>query len=165
MIRLSQPNDIAAILSITEAIGFQSGELKVVNKLLTDYFASGNGRDPLQNSTAERFWLTISKDNGETIGVAYCEPERMTDQTWNLQLIAIHPDYQGQGHGGELLRYVEERLKAGGGRMLLVETLASFDLAQAFYTKCGYEEEARIRDFYAASEDKVVFRKILTGNF
>ncbi|WP_263971551.1 GNAT family N-acetyltransferase [Leptolyngbya ohadii] len=97
--------------------------------------------------------------------MAYCEPERMTDQTWNLQLIAIQPDYQGQGQGGELLHYVEETLKACGGRMLLVETLASFDLAQAFYKKYGYEEEARIRDFYAASEDKVVFRKILTGNF
>jgi len=55
-------------------------------------------------------------------------------------------------------------LKAWGGRMLLVETLASFHLAQAFYRKYGYEEEARIRDFYAAGDDKVVFRKVLTLN-
>lgn len=165
MIRPSKLDDVPAILAIAEAIGFQLSELEVVDKLLTDYFAGGNNRNSSQNSKAERFWLTISKDNGETIGVAYCEPERMTDQTWNLQLIAVHPDYQGQGHGGELLRYVEETLKARGGRMLLVETLASFDLAQSFYKKYGYEEEARIRDFYAASEDKVVFRKILTGNF
>jgi pimeloyl-ACP methyl ester carboxylesterase len=33
MIRLSQPNDIAAILSIAEAIGFQPGELGVVHQL------------------------------------------------------------------------------------------------------------------------------------
>lgn len=164
MIRPSTLDDVPAILAIAEAIGFQAGELEVVNKLLNSYFAGGNGRDSLQNSKAERFWLTNRQDNGKTIGVAYCEPERMTDQTWNLQLIAIHPDHQGQGQGGELLRYVEETLKAWGGRMLLVETLASFDLAQAFYKKYGYEEEARIRDFYAASEDKVVFRKVLTGN-
>lgn len=164
MIRHSKLDDIAAILSIAEAIGFQLSELEVVNKLLNSYFASGSGCDSLQNSSAERFWLTISKENDEIIGVAYCEAERMTDQTWNLQLIAIHPDHQGQGHGGELLRYVEETLKAWGGRMLLVETLASFDLAQAFYRKNGYEEEARIRDFYAAGDDKVVFRKVLTVN-
>lgn len=163
MMRLSTPDDMAAILSIAEAIGFQPGELEMVDKLLTDYFADGNGSNSLQNSNAERFWLTNHQDNGEIIGVAYCEPERMTDQTWSLQLIAIHPDRQGQGHGGKLLRHVEETLKAHNGRMLLVETLASFDLAQAFYKKYGYEEEARIRDFYAAGDDKVVFRKVLTA--
>lgn len=88
----------------------------------------------------------------------------MTDQTWNLQLIAVRPDYQGQGHGGKLLHYVEETLKTRGGRMLLVETLASFDLAQAFYRKYGYNEEARIRDFYAAGDEKVVFRKVLIAD-
>ena len=164
MIRLSKPDDIAVILSIAEAIGFQSSELGVVRKLLTDYFTDGCGRALLQNSNAERFWLTNDEDNDGVIGVTYCEPERMTNQTWNLQLIAIHPNHQGQGHGSRLLRYVEETLKAHGGRMLLVETLASFDLAQAFYKKHGYEEEARIRDFYAPSEDKVVFRKMLTVN-
>ncbi|MBM0744828.1 GNAT family N-acetyltransferase (plasmid) [Phormidium sp. CLA17] len=164
MIRLSKPNDMAAILSIAEAIGFQPGELEVVNQLLTDYFIDGDGRDPLQNGNTQRFWLTHDQDNDGSIGVAYCEPERMTDQTWNLQLIAVHPAHQGQGHGGKLLRHVEETLKARGGRMLLVETLASFDLVQKFYVKYGYEEEARIRDFYAAGDDKVVFRKVLTVN-
>jgi ribosomal protein S18 acetylase RimI-like enzyme len=164
MIRPSKPDDMAAILSIAEAIGFQLSELEVIRKLLTDYFTDGSGHDSLQNSNAERFWLTNHQNNGEIVGVAYCEPERMTDQTWNLQLIAIHPNHQGQGHGGKLLRHVEETLKACGGRMLLVETLANFDLAQAFYRKYGYEEEARIRDFYAAGDDKVVFRKVLTVN-
>jgi ribosomal protein S18 acetylase RimI-like enzyme len=162
MIRLSQPDDIAAILSIAEAIGFQLSELEVVNKLLTEYFANGNGRDSLHNSHAGQFWLTNHQDNNGVMGVAYCEPERMTDRTWNLQLIAVHPDYQGQGHGGKLLRHVEETLRACGGRMLLVETLASFNLAQAFYRKYGYEEEVRIRDFYAAGDDKIVFRKVLS---
>ncbi len=116
MIRLSQPNDIAAILSIAEAIGFQPSELGVVHQLLTDYFADSSGRDPLQNSNAKRFWLT-NEDNDGVIGVAYCEPERMTDQTWNLQLIAIHPNHQGQEHGSRLLRQAEETLKACDGRI------------------------------------------------
>jgi ribosomal protein S18 acetylase RimI-like enzyme len=161
MIRPSKLNDVAAILAIAEAIGFQLNELEVVRKLLDNYFTDSSSSDSLQNSNAKRFWLT-SEDDNRVIGVVYCEPERMTDQTWNLQLIAIHPDHQGQGHGGKLLRHVEETLKARGGRMLLVETLASFHQAQAFYTKHDYQEEARIRDFYAASEDKVVFRKVLS---
>ena len=41
--------------------------------------------------------------------------------------------------------------------------LASFESTRKFYRKCGYEEEARIREFYQAGEDKIVFRKLLTG--
>jgi ribosomal protein S18 acetylase RimI-like enzyme len=62
-----------------------------------------------------------------------------------------------------LLGHVEQALTARGGRLLLVETsgLPSFERTRAFYRKCGYEEEARIRDFYAAGVDKVVYRKAL----
>jgi ribosomal protein S18 acetylase RimI-like enzyme len=48
----------------------------------------------------------------------------------------------------------------------LVETsgLPKYDRARAFYTKCGYEEEARIRDFYTTGDDKIVFRKALNAD-
>jgi RimJ/RimL family protein N-acetyltransferase len=50
--------------------------------------------------------------------------------------------------------------------MLLVETsgLPDFERTRTFYAKCGYEEEARIRDFYAVNDDKVVFRKVLNAD-
>jgi ribosomal protein S18 acetylase RimI-like enzyme len=50
-----------------------------------------------------------------------------------------------------------------GGRVLLVETSGTpdFERTRAFYRKCGYEEEARIRDFYQAGADKIVYRKAL----
>jgi N-acetylglutamate synthase-like GNAT family acetyltransferase len=54
-----------------------------------------------QDDDAAPFWVT--DDENGAVGVAYCEPERMTDRTWNLQLIAIHPDRQGQGRGTQLL--------------------------------------------------------------
>lgn len=122
--------------------------------MLSDYFSSSD----------ERLWL-VDDDSG-AVGVAYCEMERMTDEAWNLQLIAIRPDRQGQGRGATLLRYVEQTLTARGGRVLLVETsgLPDFERTRAFYAKCGYEQEARIRDFYAAGDDKIVFRKVLNAN-
>jgi ribosomal protein S18 acetylase RimI-like enzyme len=57
-------------------------------------------------------------------------------------------------------------LTARGERLLLVETsgLASFERTRAFYRKCGYNEEARIRDFYKAGDDKIVYRKGLDVN-
>ena len=155
MIRLTTPDDTAALLAIAGVIGFQPNELKELSEMLTDYFGG--------DSDSDHFWIT-DDDNGP-VGVAYCEPERMTDGTWNLQFIAIRPDRQGQGRGATLLRYVEQTLTARGARVLLVETsgLASFERTRAFYRKCSYDEEARIRDFYKAGDDKIVYRKALAA--
>lgn len=61
---------------------------------------------------------------------------------------------------------IEKTLSKQGERILLVETsgLASFTNTQRFYLKCGYEEEARVREFYQAGEDKIIFRKSLIDN-
>ena len=151
MIRPTLSDDRPALLAIAAAIGLTPEEQDQLDAMLTDYFSADHQDD--------FFWLT-DDDNGP-VGVAYCELERMTDQTWNLLLIAIHPDYQNQGRGSRLLHHVEDVLQARGGRLLLVETLASFEQARAFYLKCGFEEEACIRDFYEAGGDKIVFRKPL----
>lgn len=157
MIRPTTPDDTIALINLADATGlFPPSGLEVLRQMLADALGKTSDTDP--------FWIT-DDDNGP-VGVAYCEPERMTDRTWNLQLIAIHPDRQGQGRGATLLRYVEQALTERGGRMLLVETsgVPEFDHVRTFYKKCGYEEEARIRDFYAAGDDKVVFRKVLSAD-
>jgi ribosomal protein S18 acetylase RimI-like enzyme len=60
---------------------------------------------------------------------------------------------------------VEDALQVSGQRVLLVETsgLPEFALTRKFYARCGYEEEARVRDYYAAGNDMVVFRKVLNA--
>ncbi len=159
MIRLTTPDDTAALIALADATGlFQPNQLEEIGEMLVDYFG--------ENSDSDRFWIADDDDDDGLVGIAYCDPEPMTEGTWNLQLIAIRPERQGQGRGATLLRYVEQTLTARGGRMLLVETsgLPDFERTRAFYRKCGYEEEARIRDFYAAGDDKVVFRKVLNAD-
>ena len=48
-------------------------------------------------------------------------------------------------------------------RLLLVETagIDDFDYVRNFYSDNSFEAEARIRDFYEAGVDKIVFRKSL----
>jgi hypothetical protein len=48
--------------------------------------------------------------------------------------------------------------------ILLVETagLDSFDYVRSFYVGDGFENEARVRDFYDVGVDKIIFRKSLT---
>jgi ribosomal protein S18 acetylase RimI-like enzyme len=120
--------------------------------------------EPFLRGDAESgFWLTSG--DGRPVALVYCAPERMTSGTWNLLLIAVHPDHQRRGQGAALMRAVEARLTEEGGRILLVETsgLPEFSGTRAFYRGLGYGEEARIRDYYQAGEDKVVFRKPLRG--
>ena len=114
------------------------------------------------NSSSE-MWLTV--DDGGLLAIAYCAPERMTQGTWNLLLIAVHPVQQGRGVGAKLTRHIEKSLAASGERVLLVETsgLPEFERTRSFYRRLGYTEEARIRDFYQAGEDKIIFHKALTA--
>lgn len=111
----------------------------------------------------DHVWL--ADDEGGLQAVAYVAPERLTDGTWNLYLIAVQPGAQNRGRGTALLRHVEELLQARGARVLIVDTsgLPEFERTRAFYRKCGYDEEARIRDYWKAGDDKIVFRKALAG--
>lgn len=114
-----------------------------------------------EEATAER-WYVLA-EAGLPVALGLCAPERMTEGTWNLLLVAVSPARQGQGLGRRLTAHVERELRAEGARLLLVETsgLAEFERTRAVYGRLGYREVARIEGFYAEGEDKVVFRKDL----
>ncbi len=154
MIRLTTPDDTIALIALAAASGlFDPTQTDDLAQMLDRHFSS-------QNETQD-IWLT--DDDNEPVGIAYIAPERMTEGTWNLYLIAVHPDRQKQGRGKALLSYVEQMLMERGERILLVETAGTddFEYVREFYRQNGYEEEARIREFYAAGIDKIVFRKAL----
>ena len=149
-IRAVTRDDLPALKRVIDACAlFPSG--------LLDEMVAGH----LEQPSDKEIWLTV--DDGGPVAVAFCAPEDMTEGTWNLYLIAVHPERQGQGLGRALMAYIERTLAARGQRILLVETSGNEEFARtrAFYHDCGYEEEARIREFYQAGEDKIVFRKAL----
>ena len=154
-VRRVTPNDVPALKALIDATGLFLSDM--LDGMLAPYFEQG--------PTGSEFWIT--DDEGGPVAVAYYAPERMTEGTWNLYLIAVHPGCQGSGRGSALLRHVEEALGARGERVLLVETsgLPEFERTRAFDSINGYDEEARIRDFYQAGEDKVIFRKELGAPF
>ena len=113
---------------------------------------------------AEEIWLIVEQSD-QQVGLAYCASERMTEGTKNLLLIAVHKQAQGKSYGTALLAQLEKSLKDQSCRVLIVETsgLPEYAATRRFYLKNGYTEEARIRDFYKAGEDKIVFWKKLRG--
>lgn len=119
--------------------------------------------EPHLSGAEEAVWL--AHEEGAPNALACCVPERLTDGTWNLLLIAVHPDRQSRGIGAALLGAVEAEIAARGARILLVETsgLPEFARTHAFYPRGGFAEEARICDFYRAGDDKIVYRKALSA--
>ena len=73
------------------------------------------------------------------------------------------PGVQGKGYGGAVVARLEAELRHRGKRIVIADTsgTAAFSRACDFYHKAGYTEEARIRDFWAMGDDKVVFWKSL----
>ncbi|AFY72502.1 acetyltransferase [Synechococcus sp. PCC 7502] len=154
MIRLTTPDDISDVIALAEATGlFEPEQIESLAQMIHQYFnCKTESRD---------LWLTYYSD--KPVGVAYVAPERMTEGTWNLYLIAVHPNHQKKGYGKTLLQHVEKTLGDRGERILLVETSGTedFEYVRRFYRNNGFEEEARIREFYASGIDKIVFRKVL----
>lgn len=146
-------SDVPALKVVIDGSGLFPSEL--LDEMLGGFLAGVSG---------EEYWLTVDDDEMDApVAIAYCAAERMTEGTWNLLLIAVSPDRRSLGIGAALLAHVEAALAARGERVLLVETSGTpdFERARAFYSRNGYEQEARIRDYYEAGDDKVIFWKAL----
>jgi len=160
----AKPHDMES--TIRPALRIDLPELKEViatTGLFPPEMLDGMMADYWNNPDSGDIWLTAVVQ-GKPTAVAYCAPERLTDGTYNLYLIAVHKDHQGKHIGRTLLHYVEQLLQSQGKRILLVETsgLPEFELTRKFYDQCHYHREAVIRDFYRQGEDKVIFWKQLT---
>ncbi len=156
LIRPATREDSAAVIDLVIAVEmFSADDARLVEGMLAEYF----------DANKDDGHVCMIDDEGGPLGVAYYQPESAADRVWDLTMIAVQPDRQGQGRGAAMLRRVEEDLRARGQRLLLVDTSASpqYDRTRAFYVKCGYEEEARIRNYWTAGDDLVVFRKALNA--
>lgn len=154
MIRPAAPGDAPALIALAEATGmFAQGELVAFAGMISASLDGALGDDHV--------WIV--DDDGGVQGAAYCARETMADRVWNLYFIGVRRAERRHGRGEALLRHVEQALGERGARLLIVETsgFAEFEPARRLYRKNGYDVEARIREFYKAGEDKIVFRKKL----
>ncbi len=150
-IRPLEAGDLAAARELIESTGLFPADL--LDDMTAPYLGGG---------VADDLWF-VAISGQDVAALAYCCQERMTDGTWNLLLIAVRASHQGRGIGSRLTRHIEETLVNRAGRTLIVETssLPDFDRTREIYATLGYIEVARVPEFYAAGEDKVVFWKKL----
>ncbi len=148
--RPTTAQDLAEIAAIAEMTALFPGDM--LGGLIAGYLDGGKSD----------IWLTALRHE-RCVGFAFCEPERLTNGTWNLLAIGVAPEWQGRGVGAALMRALEETLRAGGHRVLIVDTSGdpAFARTRSFYLGNGYAEEARIREFWDVGVDKVTYWKHL----
>ena len=149
------PSDRNAVRELVKATGyFRENEIEVAEELVRENLARGE--------ESGYHFLFIERDK-RLAGYACFGPIAVTVDSWDLYWIVVHPDYQRQGIGTELLTHAERHIGDAGGRQVYIETSSQplYLPTQAFYRRAGYELEATLRDFYCQGDDKLVFVKRL----
>ena len=103
----------------------------------------------------------VEASDGRVHGYVCYGKAPLTDAVYDLYWIVVHPASWNQGMGSALLRHAEEEMHRLQARLLLIETssLATYAAPRVFYERHGYEEKARILDYYALGEHKLVYSK------
>jgi D-alanine-D-alanine ligase len=149
----AQRDRLREILEATKV--FKHDEVEVALELFDETASTASDDD------APYEFLGAFDDAGELLGYACYGATPGADRTFDLYWIAMHPKAQGLGGGTALLEDVERRLAEREARMIVVETSSrpEYDATRRFYRGRGYDAAARMSDFYAAGDDRLVFTK------
>lgn len=117
------------------------------------------------NNPSQKDYQIVSALNGDDRAVGYiCYGKTpLTNGVYDIYWIAVRPEYQSNGIGKILLKYVKNEIAKVSGRMLIAETSsrAAYDKTRKFYTKNGFLEEAKIKNFYSSGDDKITYINII----
>jgi ribosomal protein S18 acetylase RimI-like enzyme len=102
-------------------------------------------------------------DQDQPVGYICYGPTPMTQGTFDLYWIVVDPNFQGKGMGSKLLDFLEEVVRGKGGRMILADTstIPQYEKTKNFYIQNGFQEVAKVRDYYYPGNDRVTFCKRL----
>ena len=94
------------------------------------------GVEKLIRNERIKFWIADVASKA----VGYIAFECYEDQTGEIQLLAVHPDYQNHGIGTELNIFALEKMKEAGMKLAVVGTGGDLSHAPArkSYEKAGY---------------------------
>ncbi|MBI3462665.1 MAG: GNAT family N-acetyltransferase, partial [Planctomycetes bacterium] len=149
LFRPLDPADVPALTEILTACGvFRPDEVAVGREVLED--AARGDRD---------YHVIVATDEDRPVGWSCHGLVPLTDATYDLYWIAVHPDFQSLGVGRKLVREIARQLAACSARWLLAETSgqASYEKTRQFYLRTGFELLSTIPDFYHAGDARLIY--------
>jgi ribosomal protein S18 acetylase RimI-like enzyme len=154
--RRPKPADVPALRRLVASTQvFHPEERKIADELL---------EERLRRGAKSGYEFFFAERAGRLVGYCAWGNVPLTRASYDLYWIAVAPDCQGQGIGQRLMTLVEQAVAKRGGGGLYIETSSrpSYDRTRRFYRAAGYRQVARLTDFYAPGDHKVVFCKTLS---
>ena len=117
MIRPATPHETPALVALGASTGlFTPQEADaLLRQVLDDLHAGRLGED-------HQAHVWTDDATAQPAGWVYFSRDPHADGVWELWWIGVAPTRQGTGVGAELMRFVEARVRAAGGRVLMLAT-------------------------------------------
>ena len=140
---------------LVETQVFTPEEIKVAMELIDIVLRNPNQQDYEIDCMAN--------DEDQAIGYICYGSVPMAQGAFDVYWIVVDPRSQGQGVGSKLLLSLEEVIRGRKGRMILIDTssIPLYEKTQRFYSRHGFQEVARIPDYYHVGNDRITFCKRL----
>jgi len=148
-------SDLRALRRLVESTGvFYPEEIAIAIELL---------EERLRHGAKSGYEFIFAESAGELVGYCAWGAVPLTKGSYDLYWIAVAPNTQGLGIGRRLMHLAERAVaKLGGGRLYIeTSSRAAYVRTRRFYRSAGYRLAARLRDFYARGDHKVVFCKTI----
>jgi ribosomal protein S18 acetylase RimI-like enzyme len=131
---------------------FKPSEIEVALELVEDSIAKGTNSD---------YNFILAEYEGKIAGYVCYGPILVTDRRFDLYWISVRKEFRGRNIGSLLLLNAEKNIMNLGGTAVFIETssLESYQQTRRFYSRHGYHEVARIPDYYADKDARVVYMK------
>ncbi len=163
--RMCRPDRPRLVELLRASVAFSADEVDVALDMFDEWCDAGDGLAGVDDALCDYDFVGAYDEAGRLTGYACAGPTPSTEGTFDMYWLAVDPAAQGGGIGRCLLHRVETLVAEQGGRLVLVETSSRPDYAPAreFYARNGYVEAARVRDFYAPADDRIMLTTRLTG--
>ncbi|MGA8849859.1 MAG: GNAT family N-acetyltransferase [Dehalococcoidia bacterium] len=117
----------------------------------------------LQYQSSSGYHILVAEVDSTVTGYICYGSTPLTEGTWDIYWMAVAREKQGRGIGGALMKSAEKEIVRAKGRLAIIETSSTpaYEKTRHFHLSQGYEIVARIPDFYAPGDDKLIMQKRL----
>ena len=145
--------DVGRVRSLVASTGFfNAAEAEVAADLVSERLTKG---------IRSGYHFVLAERGSTLVAYACYGPIFGTQGSFDLYWIAVAPEEQGRGLGAQTYTRAEAAMRKAGAKHIYADTSSSDRYAgtRGFYQRMGFEEEARLADFYAPGDGKIVYVK------
>jgi acetoin utilization deacetylase AcuC-like enzyme/GNAT superfamily N-acetyltransferase len=145
--------DVGRVRSLVASTGmFSTSEVDIAGELVTERLTKG---------IRSGYHFVLAERGASLVAYACYGPIEGTQGSFDLYWIAVAPEEQRKGLGAQVYARAEAAMRKAGAKHIYADTSSSDRYAptRGFYQQMGFVEEARLPDFYAPGDGKVIYVK------